>query len=190
MGCHEIEPVVFFVPENHCFVWPTFELGHRVTLDDIRVPGTQESVSLVTLSHSPRIFLVENLISSRESDMLIEYMSERSSDEDGLDNSLVGDGVLSQKRTSSNGWDSESTVCLFPLLVLTPTRSQLRSKEDPSSYFVSLKLMKLGSREFRLSLTSSSHSDCAVLQIVRYFPSQHYDLHYGLFLLLLSESCL
>jgi hypothetical protein len=81
-----------------------------VSLDDITVPGIEESVNLVTVSHSPRIFLVENLISSAESDLLIEYMSEKSSEEDGLDISLVGDGVISQKRTSSNGWDSESTV--------------------------------------------------------------------------------
>jgi hypothetical protein len=113
LECNDIEPSVFFVPDTHFFMWPTFELGHRVSLEDITVPGVEDSVSLVTVSHSPRIFLVENLISSAESDQLIEYMSTKSSEEDGLDVSLIGDGVISLQRTSSNGWDSESTVLLF-----------------------------------------------------------------------------
>lgn len=108
--CQEIQPSIFFLPSNRLFIWPGFELGHRVTLPDIVVPEVHDPVSILTISVKPRIFVVDNLISNRESDFLIQYVSNKSSEEDGLDVSLVGDAVLSSVRTSYNGWDSESTV--------------------------------------------------------------------------------
>jgi hypothetical protein len=78
-------------------------------------------------------------------------------DEDGLEMSLVGPNrLVSQRRTSSNGWDSESTVHLIVsvccslvvvLFVLSNLyRLQLISKEDVWNCFVCHKRMILGSR--------------------------------------------
>jgi hypothetical protein len=123
-SCHEMTSPVFFVPSQQPFIWPSFELGHRVTLPDIIIPSypSDEPVSLTTLSLTPKIFLLKNFISSSEGSLLIEYMNNKSTEDDGLEISLVGsEAVQSQRRTSSNGWDSESTVRLPASLSSLPS---------------------------------------------------------------------
>lgn len=110
---------MFFIEKHHHFVWPTFEIGSEVTLSDIDVPEVHKPVTLTSISQHPKIFLIKNLISNKESDVLVEYMLSKSIHDGGLERSLVSsDGQESNARTSYTGWDDESLVDIILIFLL------------------------------------------------------------------------
>ena len=46
-------------------------MGHRVTLDDVKVDGV--SVELETLALEPRLFFIPRFVTDAEADVLVEY---------------------------------------------------------------------------------------------------------------------
>ena len=102
------------VPVTKKFMWPTFEVGHRVNV----LLAPKLSVELETLAKSPRLFRVRGFLSSSEVTALTETMLNnktltRSTTFTGTvsrDRESYGD--VNRLRTSDNAWDEDSSVSL------------------------------------------------------------------------------
>lgn len=72
LGALHDEQLLFAVPPNRHFVWPAFEIGHRVAVPGVTSSLPGHPIFLETLSDSPRVFLVENFLSAEDADEVIE----------------------------------------------------------------------------------------------------------------------
>lgn len=72
LGALQDEQLLFVVLPKRHFIWPAFEVGHKVEVPGVAssVPG--QPITLQTLSDSPRVFLVENFLSPQDAEDLIE----------------------------------------------------------------------------------------------------------------------
>lgn len=103
---------VYVVPEGRPFVWPTYELGHKVDLTK-----SDHGVILETISLSPRIFRLHNFVSGNDLERLMESI-------DKLDlvrstggiapkgNNATNGGAVISSRTSTNAWDTDSEISI------------------------------------------------------------------------------
>ena len=93
------------VPAGRLFVWPSGALGSVNEPAHMPVtPGNTDPIRLRTVSASPRVFTVENFLSSAEADQLVAYAKTR------LQRSHVGIGkeTFHNERTSKTAWDTSS----------------------------------------------------------------------------------
>jgi hypothetical protein len=72
LGALQDEQLLFAVRPKRHFIWPAFEVGHKVEVPGVTssIPG--QPITLQTLSNSPRVFLVENFLSPQDAEDLIE----------------------------------------------------------------------------------------------------------------------
>jgi len=72
LGALQDEQLLFAVLPKRHFIWPAFEVGHKVEVPGVTssIPG--QPITLQTLSDSPRVFLVENFLSPQDAEDLIE----------------------------------------------------------------------------------------------------------------------
>lgn len=72
LGALQDEQLLFAVHPKRHFIWPAFEVGHKVEVPGVTssIPG--QPITLETLSDSPRVFLVENFLSPQDAEDLIE----------------------------------------------------------------------------------------------------------------------
>jgi prolyl 4-hydroxylase len=85
-------------------MWSPTDVGHKVTfeVDDVASPIANKKLALESLSSSPKVFFIHNLVSDKEAADLIKHAEKR------ITASTVGsiDPQLDAGRTSSNTWDS------------------------------------------------------------------------------------
>ena len=148
---------VFLVQRNRLFVFPTIDIGHRVTLSHVKTAGTGEeakAVELVTLSHSPRVFQLHNFFTHAEADALILSALTISEEAYRLKRSTTGNGEsirVDPSRTSDTCFDPFSETA-----------------------------MALKQRSFELLGIRPFHNDWADgLQLLRYNVSGGYNSHMG-----------
>ena len=148
---------VFLVQRNRLFVFPTIDIGHRVTLSHVKTAGTGEeakAVELVTLSHSPRVFQLHNFFTHAEADALILSALTISEEAYRLKRSTTGNGEsirVDPSRTSDTCFDPFSETA-----------------------------MTLKQRSFELLGIRPFHNDWADgLQLLRYNVSGGYNSHMG-----------
>lgn len=63
--------IVYILPSNRVFIWPTVEIGHKVMLNHIDV-RSKEHLILETISQQPKIFKLHNFISEDEASTLVD----------------------------------------------------------------------------------------------------------------------
>lgn len=102
---------LYVVPKNRYFYWPYVHLGHRAY---IKNPNYEKTVVLESLSESPRIFLIHDLMDMDEADFLINNSLSIHDSVAGMHRSTTGDGTEGDdpKRTSQNAWDSTTEVSI------------------------------------------------------------------------------
>ena len=66
------EMMVWMVPKNRLFMWPTFEIGNKAIVRDVVSPVAGEKIILETISREPKIFRVFNFFSEEESEEMIQ----------------------------------------------------------------------------------------------------------------------
>jgi hypothetical protein len=94
---------LFCVWQGTHFVWPTHFVGHKVTPRNVESPVAGKPIVLTQLSDGPRVYAVENFVSQKEIDELIQYNSAR------VQPSTVGfAGHVDLTRTSSTAWDHDT----------------------------------------------------------------------------------
>ena len=101
-----IPPIILWiVPSNALFVWPTYKVGHIQRPKGVVSANPKKPLELETLSLSPRVFFVRNFLSDLEINTLITFAKDK------LQRSHVGIGneVFSDDRTSKTAWDTSST---------------------------------------------------------------------------------
>eukprot|EP00752_Nemacystus_decipiens_P008301 g7421.t1 len=142
---------VYVVPQNRNFVWPTIEVGRKVTVPHVKTPlGTE--VTLETLSHSPRVFKLSNFMDMEEADNIIEDALGMTQEAYRLKRSSTGTKgkSISKTRTSDNAF-------------VTHTKTAQALKR----------------RIFKLLGIEEYHESWADgLQVLRYNQSQAYVVHY------------
>ena len=65
------EMMLWMVPNNRLFMWPTFAIGSKVTVEDVVSPVAGEKIVLETISREPKIFRVYNFFSEEESEEIL-----------------------------------------------------------------------------------------------------------------------
>lgn len=101
---------VYLVPKGFLFMWPTVEVGHTVEVDGIdnAEPGSKP-VRLRTLSHSPRVFEIENLFSPEEGDAIRQAALDEADGGNRFQRSATGHtGNVDPFRTSDNAFVSHT----------------------------------------------------------------------------------
>lgn len=66
------EIMLWMVPKNRLFMWPTFSIGNKVTVRNVVSPVAGEKIVLETISREPKIFRVYNFFSEEESEEMIQ----------------------------------------------------------------------------------------------------------------------
>ena len=66
------EMMLWMVPKNRLFMWPTFSIGNKVTVKDVISPVAGEKIVLETISKEPKIFRVYNFFSEEESEEVLQ----------------------------------------------------------------------------------------------------------------------
>eukprot|EP01089_Gocevia_fonbrunei_P003066 TRINITY_DN1292_c0_g1_i3.p1 TRINITY_DN1292_c0_g1~~TRINITY_DN1292_c0_g1_i3.p1 ORF type:complete len:321 (+),score=44.29 TRINITY_DN1292_c0_g1_i3:274-1236(+) len=95
---------LFLLFREH-FVWPTFEVGANIALNGLVETKTIPNLYLQTLSLSPRVFLIDNLLTSTECETLINMAKPLMSSSELHSSSNSTDTLgNSTYRTSSTGW--------------------------------------------------------------------------------------
>ena len=64
--------MLWMVPKNRLFMWPTFSIGNKVTVKDVISPVAGEKIVLETISKEPKIFRVYNFFSEEESEEVLQ----------------------------------------------------------------------------------------------------------------------
>ena len=104
------------------FIWPPRSIGHSLKLNlshthkNSQVPGTRGPMTLTSLRSSPKLFYVENFLSDKEAEDLIEFAQDRTRNPYHLRPSTTGhkswtqggDKSTNNRRTSENGFDVSS----------------------------------------------------------------------------------
>eukprot|EP01041_Mallomonas_annulata_P007927 gene7927-16219_t len=118
---------VFMVHADRLFIWPSYEVGHRVSIPHVKSP-TVNQMEMETISISPRVFRVKNFFSVQEAETLINNALGIHDDEHRLKRSSTGavGYNIDNKRTSENAFDTGSEVAMllkrrsFELLGIQP----------------------------------------------------------------------
>eukprot|EP00624_Nannochloropsis_granulata_P003837 evm.model.NODE_2938_length_21112_cov_40.828156.3 len=128
LGALQDEQLLFAVLPKRHFIWPAFEVGHKVAVPGVTssIPG--QPITLETLSESPRVFLVENFLSPQDAEDLIENALGITAEGFALKRSTTGaeGSEVSSRRTSENAFDTTSPVAMklkrrvFDLLGMRP----------------------------------------------------------------------
>jgi prolyl 4-hydroxylase len=118
---------LFVVEAGKLFVFPTVEIGHKVTLD--HVTSGLGTVTLETLSHSPRVFKITNFFTEKEADDLIAHTLTITAEDYRLKRSTTGQDEHKHEdmsRTSDTAFDPFSSTAMtlkkrsFELLGIRP----------------------------------------------------------------------
>jgi hypothetical protein len=118
---------LFVVEAGKLFVFPTVEIGHKVTLD--HVTSGLGTVTLETLSHSPRVFKITNFFTEKEADDLIAHTLTITAEDYRLKRSTTGQDEHKHEdmsRTSDTAFDTTSPLAMtlkkrcFELLGIRP----------------------------------------------------------------------
>lgn len=138
LGALQDEQLLFAVLPKRHFIWPAFEVGHKVAVPGVTssIPG--QPITLETLSESPRVFLVENFLSPQDAEDLIENALGRSVD------NLAHLRIIKGKDESVSAsffpllgsvFDAQQTLPFFPSFPpsLPPFFQALLPKALPSS---------------------------------------------------------
>ena len=80
---------LYMVPENRLFIWPGHEIGYKVEIPHVISPSGLP-IFMETISFSPKIFRIYNLISSDEANELIYTALNITDDEHKLKRSSTG----------------------------------------------------------------------------------------------------
>ncbi|GAB5033500.1 Hypothetical protein NocV09_01400340 [Nannochloropsis oceanica] len=128
LGALQDEQLLFAVLPKRHFMWPAFEVGHKVAVPGVTssIPG--QPITLETLSESPRVFLVENFLSPQDAEDLIENALGITAEGFALKRSTTGaeGSEVSSQRTSENAFDTTSPIAMklkrrvFDLLGMRP----------------------------------------------------------------------
>jgi hypothetical protein len=118
---------LYLVPPDRSFVWPTVEIGRKVTVPHVFAPGGR-MVTLETLSHSPRVFLLENFFSPEEADGIVADTLAETDEDHRLKRSSTGTTGkdISRSRTSDNAFLTHTDLAvtlkkrIFRLLGIEP----------------------------------------------------------------------
>jgi hypothetical protein len=154
------------VQEGKLFIWPTIALGFRRKLLDVVIPGLTKPVEMQTISHTPRLFALSNLMTSVEASELMEVaVSDKGKEEgDVLQRSTVGSGenkATSSHRTGMTAWEADSELAISlqtrVLHVLRAAQSQQQEQEP-------------------LHIDATWIED---VQILKYEEGEMYSFHYG-----------
>ena len=72
-SCEDIKnnDSIYMVPKGRWFMWPTYEVGHKVHIDHVNTTSGLPII-METLSKSPRVYSLKNFISDDEAEQLIE----------------------------------------------------------------------------------------------------------------------
>ena len=103
--------VLFAVPEDKLFIYPPFDIGSEIILDDLRPHG--EPLVLRTLSQTPKIYEIKNFFTNEEADKLIESALSITSESHKLQRSTTGqkeEKKIDRARTSDGAFDTDSEV--------------------------------------------------------------------------------
>jgi len=140
---------LYVVPKGRLFVWPSNEIGHKVT-----VKTNDNELVVETLSTAPRVFRLHNFVSEEE----VQELHQNAEDAD-LERSTGGiapkgsnatnGGSVIKSRTSTNAWDTDSDISMK---IKRRTASLLR-------------------------LPGFDKEQYGGLQIVHYETGQFYDFH-------------
>jgi prolyl 4-hydroxylase len=99
-----VEGDYFLLPPGQLWMWSPTDVGHKITfeVDDVASPIANKKLALESLSSSPKVFFIHNLVSDKEAADLIKHAEKR------ITASTVGsiDPQLDAGRTSQNTWDS------------------------------------------------------------------------------------
>jgi prolyl 4-hydroxylase len=95
--------------ERERFVWPFVAHGHKV---DINVGPDRRAVTLVSLSDSPRIFEVRNLLSDDECDLLYETSLSKEIRSSTVAKAASGNVRVSAVRSSRHTWVNTTDLVL------------------------------------------------------------------------------
>ncbi|CAM9829612.1 unnamed protein product [Pylaiella littoralis] len=151
MASVDDKETLYVVPQNRNFVWPTIQIGRKVTVPHVKTPlGTE--VVLETLSHSPRVFSLYNFMDMEEADNIIEDALGMTQEAYRLKRSSTGTTgkSISKTRTSDNAF-------------VTHTKTAQALKR----------------RIFKLLGIEEYHESWADgLQVLRYNESQAYVVHF------------
>jgi hypothetical protein len=99
-----VEGDYFVLPPGQLWMWSPTAIGHKITFEknDVASPVANKKMALESLSDSPKVFFIHNLVSDKEAADLIKHAEKR------IVLSTVGsvDPKVDPGRTSSNTWDS------------------------------------------------------------------------------------
>ena len=100
------------VPTDRLFIWPTFGIGHTVTVRDVLSPVAGKAITLETISREPKIFRLLNFFSEEESVELIKTALAATEEQYRLKRSSTGASGYNPDsfRTSENAFDTSSEV--------------------------------------------------------------------------------
>jgi hypothetical protein len=87
-------------------MWPDYDVGSKIRIQHPESPIPGKQIELTTLSHSPRLILIDNFLSDEEVDHLVDRARSR------LEQSVTGanaDGTHAH-RTSKNAWESTTPI--------------------------------------------------------------------------------
>ena len=108
---------LYIVPDSRPFIFPTHSVGHNTTLKHNEHHFTSlfpqedgRTITLETLSITPRVFKVHNFFNSEEADFLIDYALTLTDEQTRLKRSSTGAAgyTVNPVRTSDNAFDSTS----------------------------------------------------------------------------------
>lgn len=117
------------MPSNRLFMWPSFEVGHKVEIKHVEMPlGDNKPIILETLSQRPRVFRLQNFFSDAEAEDLINHALSIEEEDFKLKRSSTGATgyTIDSKRTSEGAFDVNSPTALaikkrsFDLLGVRP----------------------------------------------------------------------
>jgi 2OG-Fe(II) oxygenase superfamily len=112
---------LYVVPDNRPFIFPTGEVGSNRTLRHVSHHFTSlfpyadgRTMTLETLSDSPKVFKLHNFFSTDEAEFLIEYALKITEEDYRLKRSSTGASGyhVNSVRTSDNAFDSTSHVAV------------------------------------------------------------------------------
>ena len=118
---------LYVVEKDKLFIFPTVTIGHKVTLEHVK--SGLGAVSIETMSHSPRVFRLNNFFTDQEADDLIANALQIKEEDFRLKRSTTGQDKhvrVDMTRTSDTAFDpfSETAMTLkkrcFELLGIRP----------------------------------------------------------------------
>eukprot|EP01084_Bolivina_argentea_P181574 313583_1 len=103
---------LYMIPPDRHFMWPTVEVGHVVEIPPTVATGPQGLPRLITLSTSPKVYLLEKFFSEEEGEQIVQSAKDETEAAFKLKRSEVGTkgNLNSLYRTSYNAFISNTDI--------------------------------------------------------------------------------